>query len=325
MKASKEIFISYLFAFVIPNCSFHPGTSDLCILEPKLDVKPNPNCVPLEKIFYLQYQWMAFFVGALAVVYYLPYVMYCKVNEDIITLRKHLKSKTIPVEHIMKSFFKKEKYGRAHVKVRLLLNVLVKILYVCANLIAFLSLDSVLNGEYMDYGRKWINWARLHDTLQYDYMGMRDFPKPGNKLLPPFGYCEFYESAKDIKQSRMNKFKIICELSQHVLYQYCLLVIWFCLAIGIVASIIGLLHLLWTYVSNLLVVTCQKKYGITLKEMDYVLYIKTRDFNLYHELMERLEESSSPNGNVQKKRFDDVSFPLLKMCSGKEKTTEHFD
>ena len=42
------------------------GTTHLCMMEPKLGVKPNPNCVPMEKTFYLQYQWMSFFVAALA-------------------------------------------------------------------------------------------------------------------------------------------------------------------------------------------------------------------------------------------------------------------
>ena len=149
---------------------------------------------------------------------------------------------------------------------------------------------------------------------------MRGFPKPGNKLLPPFGYCEFYESAKDIKQSRMNKFKIICELSQHVLYQYCLLVLWFCLAIGIMVSVLGVLHLLWVYFSNLMLIRCKREYGITLREMDYIMYIKTRDSNLYTLVVERLGENSE--GNIL---MDNESFPLLRMCSRKWKTSQHPD
>ena len=92
-------------------------------------------------------------------------------NEDLITLRKQLKDDKISTETIMKKFFENKEQTRFHAKVRLFMNLLVKILYVCANLIAFLTLDNVLNGEYMDYGRKWVNWAGLHETMQHDYMG----------------------------------------------------------------------------------------------------------------------------------------------------------
>ena len=66
----------------------YSGTNDLCVLEPKLGVRPNPNCVPLEKVFYLQYQWMAFLVASLAILYYLPYVMYCKVSNYTLLYKK---------------------------------------------------------------------------------------------------------------------------------------------------------------------------------------------------------------------------------------------
>ena len=283
-------------------------------MSPRLNAKPNPNCIPMEKTFYLQYQWMAFFIAALAVIYYLPYVMFCKVNDDLICLRRNLKIDKTPTDQIMKSFFKKDSNTRIHAKVRLLLNVIVKILYVCANFISFLSMDNVLYGEYADYGRKWVEWSRLHNTLMYDYMGMRDFPKPGNRLLPPFGYCEFYESAKDIKQSKANKFKIVCELSQHILYQYCFLLLWFCFVIGMIVSVLGMLHLLWTYFSNLMTIKCHGNYGITLREMDYIMYIKTRDSNLYGDVMIRLKQNGELNGMPQKNNSREKSMLYFSCC-----------
>ena len=278
------------------------GTTDLCELQPKLGVKPISNCVPMEKTFFLQYQWMAFFVSSLAILYYLPYIMYCKVNDDLIRLKKNLKIDRTPTETILRNYFKKDSNSRLHAKLRLVLNVLVKVLYVCANFISFLALDNVLYGEYIAYGKKWIGWSRLHNTLMYDYMGMREFPKPGNKLLPPFGYCEFYESARDIKQTKANKFKIVCELSQHILYQYCLLVLWFCFVIGMGVSMLGFLHLLWTYLSNLMLIRCDGTFrGITLRQMDYILYIKTRDKNLYGDTMMKLKEHGALNGHSNRR------------------------
>ena len=69
----------------------------------------------------------------------------------------------------------------------------------------------------------------------------------GNLLLPPFGYCEVYQSAKDILVTLANKHKFVCELSQNILYQYVLIVLWFALIFGIVISIIGLVLLVVHY------------------------------------------------------------------------------
>jgi len=268
------------------------GTDDLCEMVPRLDATPNPKCIPMDKTFYLQYQWMAFFVAALAVLYYLPYVMFCKINSDLICLRANMKSDNKVADEIMKGYFKRDSTTRADAWLRPLLNVAVKALYVCSNIITFLALDNVLNGEYLRYGKRWIDWAKLGNTVMYDYMGMRDFPKPGNRLLPPFGYCEFFESAKDIKISKSNQVKVVCEISQHILYQYCLLLLWFCIVVGIAVSILGLLHTIWTYITNFVKMKSKTSGfgGATLREMDYITYIKTRDRTMYGNIMEKLKE-----------------------------------
>ena len=69
----------------------------------------------------------------------------------------------------------------------------------------------------------------------------------GNQLLPPFGYCEVYELSKDIEV----KHKFICEMSQNILYQYCLIGLWFTLIFGIVVSLLGLSLLIIQYVATL--------------------------------------------------------------------------
>ena len=69
----------------------------------------------------------------------------------------------------------------------------------------------------------------------------------GNQLLPPFGYCELYESARDIKQTLANKHKFVCELSQNILYQYALVVLWFAIVFGLIISIVGLVLLVVHY------------------------------------------------------------------------------
>ena len=66
-------------------------------------------------------------------------------------------------------------------------------------------------------------------------------------LLPPFGYCEVHVSAQDNKVSYADRHKFVCELSQNVLYQYTLVVLWFALIVGIVVSCIGIIVLFVHY------------------------------------------------------------------------------
>ena len=88
-------------------------------------------------------------------------------------------------------------------------NIIIKILYIAVNVGVFLSLDYLLNNKFRYYGNDWLEWGKLDNAAQYDYMSkLRNFPTPGNKLLPSFGYCEVANSAKDIKESTGNYHKV---------------------------------------------------------------------------------------------------------------------
>ena len=274
-------------------------TGDLCSLVPQLGVEPNENCIPMEKTFFLQYQYMAFLVAALSIAFYTPYLMFCRVNKDMISLREAMKSEEEEAtsDSIMEAFFQ-EDYASKFSWMRQLLNVVVKALYVGSNLISLLLLDNVLNGEYIEYGIRWFEWSKLPHAIMYDYMGMRDFPKPGNRLLPPFGYCEFYESARDIKQTKSNKIKLVCEISQHVLFQYCLLLLWCAIVAGIVISLLGLVHQTGTYLSYLATVKTRRyrRAGVTLRQAEYLTYIRSRDRDMYGEIVQKLQNQYEEDG-----------------------------
>ena len=125
-------------------------------------------------------------------------------------------------------------------------------------------------------------------------MGARDFPKPGNELLPPFGYCELYESAKDVKYSMGNKHRFVCELSQNILYQYCLIIIWFLFVIGIAVSLFGFLilfidHFITIAFVNYRGLSARKMYKmLSLRECEYLEFIRRRDIPLYSEIILKL-------------------------------------
>ena len=47
-------------------------------------------CRPFVKRYYLQYQWMPFYVATLSLMYYLPYVFFRIINTDMISLKSTL-------------------------------------------------------------------------------------------------------------------------------------------------------------------------------------------------------------------------------------------
>lgn len=44
-----------------------------------------PNYIPMEKIYYLQYQWFPFFIASLMILYFLSYTMLIIVNIDMVS------------------------------------------------------------------------------------------------------------------------------------------------------------------------------------------------------------------------------------------------
>lgn len=269
---------------------------ELCQLVPKLGKPKSENCVPMQKTYYLQYQYMPFLVASLTILFYLPYVVFKTVNGDLISLKDHVKGDAPDAEAIAKHYFDRKSNPQRNNMFRILFNILVKILYIIANLVTLLGLNNILNGDFIGYGNKWIQWSKLKNSVAHDYMGMRDHPKPGNLLLPPFGYCELYASAKDIKESYANKHKFVCELSQNILYQYCLMVMWFFLIIGIVVSIIGLLILLVHYAIGIFGFKAQGPTGkkifkmLSFRELEYLEFIRKRDIALYGEVLDKLKD-----------------------------------
>ena len=69
------------------------------------------GCEPLKKTFYLQYQWFPFYMGAIALLYYLPYVVFKFVNGDIIQLKKKVKESEPNVPQICSNYFNHQVMG----------------------------------------------------------------------------------------------------------------------------------------------------------------------------------------------------------------------
>jgi len=125
---------------------------------------------------------MPFLLGALALIYYIPYMFHKVVNHDIVRLKRDLDKEEPSPPAIYKYYFKNNKgttVDRSPVVMRQLLILAVKVIYVLVNIGAFVVLDGNLNGLFFGFGSKWFDWASLTNTDQFDYMGGSEHPKPG--------------------------------------------------------------------------------------------------------------------------------------------------
>ena len=120
-------------------------------------------------------------------------------------------------------------------------NVIVKICYFVVNIVVFIWTDHLLYGEFKHFGTRWLHWnSKIHQTA-FDYTMSRKLVKPGEILLPTFGICEFFEIKKDATKATKDHHRFVCEVSQYILYQYVLLMLWFLFIIGMILSILGLI------------------------------------------------------------------------------------
>ena len=189
-------------------------------------------------------------------------------------------------------------------------NVVIKLLYVFVNIGGFWFTDKILNYRYRNYVSEWIKWSQLNNTMAYRFGDRGNVylsPKPGDYLLPSLGFCDVVESYHDNLDVHSNKYKTICEISPHILYQYVLLVMWFVLVSGIMVSMVGFLYELF----NLLVLNvkllvkgerrkqsaCEYVGGdcehLTFRELQYMKYIRKKNDIMYSEICNLLRRDKT--------------------------------
>ena len=72
-----------------------------------------------------------------------------------------------------------------------------------------------------------------------------------NQLLPSFGYCDIITTAGDIRTSQSDKLRLVCEISQHVLYQYMFMVLWAAMVTGVIVATISLVISLFSLLTKI--------------------------------------------------------------------------
>ena len=269
-------------------------------------VDEDENCMPMEKTFYLQYQWFPLYLVAIGFLFYLPHILFQYMNNDLFSLKKTLedlikrktkdRTKNFDVEVIVKSYFNYQINPPRHLRWRILANFVQKICYVLVNVVAFYVTDILLDGDFRRYGSEWIAWSKGNNERAYNYTQSRQRRTPGEMLLPTFGICDVLELGIDVKHKLSNKHRFVCEISPNVLHQYVLILLWFFYILGMLVSYVGFIiqivgHRFTT--SGFLTQGSQAKevyQSLTLRECEYLEYVRTKNIPVYSELIRKLYE-----------------------------------
>ncbi|XP_065643173.1 innexin inx3 [Hydra vulgaris] len=274
------------------------------------------GCYPMKKKYYDQYQYMPFFIASLAILFYLPYVIFKITNSDLMSLKDTLNNKEVKAEDIVSAYFNVKTNSVRKMKLRVIMSVCIKFLYLFANVVAFILCDVLLNGDFRKYGLNYVRWIRSHSFIGLTSNGLKSQtePKPGYVLLPAMGFCEIHEASRDNRNSYINSHRFICEISPHLLYQYVMLVFWFLLVFGIGISIAGVVVAMFGYLINFICLLskdspAKKIYRIvTFREIDYLECIRRKNLPLYSDVLYSLKEKRVKKTKYSERKFEHFAF-----------------
>ena len=110
------------------------------------------------------------------------------------------------------------------------------------------------------------------------------------------GFCEIFEAYKESTHQRQNVNKFICEFSTNILNQYVLIVLWFFFVAGIFISAIGFARNISGHFYQMWCIGGLKRPKksitcfITLREIEYLDFMKKRNMVLYGDVLRKLRQ-----------------------------------
>ena len=72
-------------------------------------------------------------------------------------------------EDLFQSFFNHRINSRRRMRYRSVINIMVKFLYLIANIAAFLICDALLHNQFRSYGSDYMNWLKLDNFQQNEH------------------------------------------------------------------------------------------------------------------------------------------------------------
>lgn len=268
----------------------------------------NSNCVPFTKMYFLHYQYFPFYIASLGIVFYFPYLLFSIINSDIIKLSTSIKEmkKEKDTKTILDTYFKHTSNGGVSVlRFKIFATAGIKLIYLIVSITAFLGTNHMLNNRYLNYGLSWLSWTQLDNSYAFGHAYTRGSPKPGNYLLPSMGFCDITEGSKDNRKVTYNDYRILCEISTHIIYQYVLFILWFLFIISMTLSFVGFVYYIWRSVYAALFGhmcrSCPRRqpynYRLTVREIEYLEFIRVKDLAIYKELMAHFQPGAGDYPN----------------------------
>lgn len=162
----------------IPNTIYHDGMrSDGSLCATRNRNGPVKGCDAMTKVYYLQYQWMPFYIGSLSTFYYLPYIIFKMVNRDLMTLKAAVKNSSS--ESIVNNYFNHNVTPVFQLRLRICWNIFVKAFYVFSSLSAFYLTDYLLMYNYITYGKDYLKWSIKNSSMLHISAKLRPHAKAG--------------------------------------------------------------------------------------------------------------------------------------------------
>ena len=142
-----------------------------------------PGCREMTKVYYLQYQYLPFYIGALSVCFYMPYLFFRMVNSDLLSLKNTVKDYKGDVDGLIRNYFNYNVISQAQLRLKIWGNIFVKTLYVFSSLLSFYLTDNLLLGRYLTYGRDFVRYAMKNITKRHGKIKSREEAKPGRLFV----------------------------------------------------------------------------------------------------------------------------------------------
>ena len=157
-EAMTRYQISTSYSYGIPSNPAHNGLhlyQDYCNTNQAKQSYPNNNCLPMSRVYFKQYIWLPFYIGILTLLFYFPYTVFQIVNPDLYSLLSTISTHNNDnnAYAIIRNYFDYAINPISRLRLRVWLNIMVKLIYMIVNIFAFTFTSYLFDGDFENYGK----------------------------------------------------------------------------------------------------------------------------------------------------------------------------